>query len=359
MPNDAELDLTPEERALYDSIDADSIDLDADTLIPKEEDESKKAQQPNASEGADEKNPDQPSNTQESGNNEEIDGDPDYYDDLDWNKINPDVEAVEIVHNGTKMKLSINELKTFAQKGVDYTKKTQELSRQRSKIKALEQSGISDDDISLLMDIKAGNKDAIKSVLVQHKIDPLDIDLEETSNYVPPKRVLPVVDEEWNEVLNEVTKSKTKDKLLQLVDGEWDNESFKVLRDHPKALLDLNGDLGAEEGKLSLYDVLKPTFEKRKALLRANGDRTPDVHIYAQTRNEYFQKLDNTKKTQIENKQVIDKRDKRQAATLPNIKSKAASPKDLLGKPNTYESPHDIPDEEFDNWAKENGVLFD
>ena len=97
---------------------------------------------------------------------------------------NPKQEEFEINAVGTTVKFTLDELKEFASKGLDYTKKMHEISPWRKQIAAMADNGVSQEDINMLIDLKKGNKDAILDLVKQNGIDPLEIDLESTK-YVP------------------------------------------------------------------------------------------------------------------------------------------------------------------------------
>ena len=77
--------------------------------------------------------------------------------------------------NGEDIEVSEEEAIKLAQKGYDYTFKTQALSKYKKQFEAMEQAGIKDDDIELLKKIKTGDKEALAFLAKNAQIDPYEI----------------------------------------------------------------------------------------------------------------------------------------------------------------------------------------
>lgn len=92
-------------------------------------------------------------------------------------------ETYSITIGGQEVNLTLEEMKLFAQKGGDYTRKTQDLAKSRADIELMNEKNLSHEDLVMLADIKSGNKEAFAAMAKQAGIDPLDV--EDTSSYVP------------------------------------------------------------------------------------------------------------------------------------------------------------------------------
>jgi hypothetical protein len=354
---------TPEEQEILDSINADDIDLEdlSDVQVTQGEQNTQvDIEDNNVTEGQVEQ-PTTVTTEEDSAAATQEDEVPDYYEDLDWNKLNPDVEAFTVKVNGTDMKLTLREMQTLASKGMDYTKKTQQLAKQRGIVDAIERYKISEEDIALLTDIKAGKKEAIGTVLKNAKIDPLDLNLDEIQPYVPPKVVLADNQIALNEVAEQLKSSPVYGKITDLVSNEWSDGSLKIIEQQPQILLDIEKDLTPMgEGKPSMYDLVKPIYEKRLVLAKSIGNTQPNLEVYAHARREYLANVNNTGRQLQEAKEITAKRDIRKAASLPASKSVASTPSSILkiGQ-KEIKSAYDISDKELDDWAKEQGILLD
>jgi hypothetical protein len=70
---------------------------------------------------------------------------------------------------------SDEEVQTMINQSLDYTVKTQQLSKYRKSIESMESNGINDEDLVLLGKIKAGDKDAISFLTKKVGLDPMDL----------------------------------------------------------------------------------------------------------------------------------------------------------------------------------------
>jgi len=92
------------------------------------------------------------------------------------NEKEEDSDKYAITHKGQEMNMSIDELRAMAQKGFDYTSKTQNLSKQRDIVEVAVENGLTKEDLVILADIKSGNKEAMALLANKAEIDPYDID---------------------------------------------------------------------------------------------------------------------------------------------------------------------------------------
>jgi len=93
----------------------------------------------------------------------------------------PEKEVFTIKHNGVDMTLSKEEMLMLANKGFDYTSKTQDLSTKRHRLEMLD--GMSDEDLQSFVDASKGNKEAFATIANKANIDPYDVD--GTGEYKP------------------------------------------------------------------------------------------------------------------------------------------------------------------------------
>ena len=96
----------------------------------------------------------------------------------------PKIAKYKVKANGTELELTNDELLQLAPKALNYTQKMQEIAPWRKSISALKDNGMTHDDVNLMIDIMKGDKDAIAEIVKRHKIDTLDLDVEE-SKYRP------------------------------------------------------------------------------------------------------------------------------------------------------------------------------
>lgn len=126
--------------------------------------------------------------TDEEDAPEETDGEPDEDTEEDATEEEPsdsteEPETYSITIGGQEVNLTLDEMKLFAQKGGDYTRKTQDLAKSRAEIEFMKEHGLSHEDLVTLKDIKTGNKEAFAAIAKQAGIDPLDV--QEDTSYKP------------------------------------------------------------------------------------------------------------------------------------------------------------------------------
>ena len=107
----------------------------------------------------------------------------------------------EVKHNGQVMKLTEDEMLMMANKGFDYTSKTQDLATKRKTLDIVD--GLDDNLLQTVSDAKSGNKEAVAKLVRDFGIDPYDIDTEQTT-YKP-------VVEEKNYALDDVIEKINRD----------------------------------------------------------------------------------------------------------------------------------------------------
>lgn len=88
--------------------------------------------------------------------------------------------------NGKELQLkSPQEAVKLIQMGANYTQKMQGLAGYRKKIQMLKNADLLDDEkLNYLIDLASGNPEAVKKLLKDRKLDPLDLNMDE-NNYVP------------------------------------------------------------------------------------------------------------------------------------------------------------------------------
>lgn len=137
--------------------------------------------------------------------------------------------------NGKTVQLnSAEEAISLMQKGVDYTRKMQDIARYRKPILMLEQANLlNEDQLSFLIDLNNGNQEAIRKLLKEKNIDAFDLPSnEEPINYIPGSHN--VTDEEVNfKSLVEDIKDRPNGTYLLRDIKNMDNDSKVLLYKNP------------------------------------------------------------------------------------------------------------------------------
>lgn len=243
--------------------------------------------------------------------------------------------------NGQEYDFTLEELQKLAPKALDYTKKMQNIAPYRKTITAMEENGISQADLNLLIDIKKGNKEAIGSLLKQMNIDPLDVNTEEV-NYAPNDYGIDDSTYKLNQVFTELESDETFETTKNVM-KVLDNDSKKLLTENPDLIYDLNDDI-----KSGIFHKIKPMADKLGAL---DGYKNSYLTYYFHAGTEFLKQEEALKKSKIEQDRLKQQEVTRakQNAGIPSNK-----PKNSLN--NVIQYAHEISDEDYQAWLKERGL---
>ena len=184
--------------------------------------------------------------------------------------------------NGKMIQLkSPEEAIALMQMGANYTRKMQEIQPHRKVLLMLENNGLLDEGkLSYLIDLDKKNPDAIKKLVKDAGIDPLDIDTSEEPAYrVGNHRVS---DEEavFRSVLDDLSATDNGKQTLQVINSTWDQASKELLWKNPGVMNLIN-----QQRELGIYDRILTEVERRKALGQVPINQ-PLLQIYQQVGQE-------------------------------------------------------------------------
>lgn len=210
---------------------------------------------------------------------------------------------------GKDFDFTIDELKTLASKGIDYTTKLQKISPYRKAISAMEENGITQEDIFQLIEMKKGNKDAIGAFTKKHNIALSDIEQGEqnASQYQPNSYGNEY--SELNEIDRELSQSMEQPYYNKMVDfvNKLDKTSQDFFINNPEALRIL-----ADDVNTGMFDKIKTEMDKDYYL--GNYDKSlPILQRYINTNNKLKATMQNNKASvdkvnnQNTNPQQVDK----------------------------------------------------
>lgn len=270
--------------------------------------------------------------------------------------------------NGKDYEFSEDEIKqqfpkVFAQ-AMDYTKKMQAIKPWRKTIDAIEQSKLSHDDVSLMIDVLKGDKAAIATVLKRTGVDTLELDIDSDSKYVPKsygrdESVLAIKD-----IVDEISQDQEYAVTSRIIDKEWDEGSWKEISSNPILIKQLhidvkNGDFAKVQPiaeKMKLYNPGQGTdLDYYKAAARVYygelaQQKQYEQQVQAQQQNKQVQVQQERKVAEVRQKEI-----QRTTTTQAAAKRKAAAPtKTGGGKPQGVIDYLDASEEDFNNWYKTN-----
>lgn len=172
-------------------------------------------------------------------------------------------EAVTSKFKANGMDMSItdpSEIIGLMQQGLNYTKKSQELSVAKRFYSTLREAGINEDDLSLLIDVHKKNPEAIAKLVNESGVNLYDVDDDAVSKYKPSTSV----PTEAKLVLQDTLDSlKSHEKYEQTISTvlEWDADSqFEISNKDPNFLPEL-----ANHISNGLYDHVQGMLLRERA----------------------------------------------------------------------------------------------
>jgi hypothetical protein len=146
---------------------------------------------------------------------------------------------------------SVDQARQLMQMGVDYSRKMEQMKPYQRVLKTLERADLVDESkINFLIDLANKQPEAIKKLLKDSDIDPLDLDLEDSNDYRPNDHLIPESEMAIEEVLDTVRESPAFNKTVDVITG-WDTASKRLLMDNPQVIRHLNDHMEA-----GIYDMI-------------------------------------------------------------------------------------------------------
>ena len=184
--------------------------------------------------------------------------------------------------NGKMIQLkSPEEAIALMQMGANYTRKMQEIQPHRKVLLMLENNGLLDEGkLSYLIDLDKKNPDAIKKLVKDAGLDPMDIDTSEESAYRVGNHRVSDEEAAFRGVLDELSTTDNGKQTLQVINSTWDQASKELLWKNPGVMNLIN-----QQRELGIYDRILTEVERRKALGQVPINQ-PLLQIYQQVGQE-------------------------------------------------------------------------
>ena len=174
---------------------------------------------------------------------------------------------------------SMDDLRSLANMGIDYSRKMRDMKPLRSVGETLAKAGILVDGVvdeaalTRLIDINSGNKDAIAQLLKEQDIDPLDMETEDI-NYVPETSMVSEGTIAIQDIEAELNNRGSLDNVIDAV-GRLDDRSKQFFNETPAHLLTLQEDIAS-----GAFEEIMGTVEYEKSLNRLGN--LSDMEAYVQ-----------------------------------------------------------------------------
>lgn len=221
------------------------------------------------------------------------------------------VPTFRLKADGTEFELTEDELKQLASKGMNYTKKMQDIKEYREHVSAIKEAALSKDDINLMIDVLKGDKDALATVMKRTGVDALDVDVE-NSRYVPKNYGRNEVELEIEEVVESISRDPEYVTTKHIISSNWDKQSQMEFVKDPIKIAKLHEDV-----KNGTFDQVVPMMLKKKAL---DGARKSDIEYYIEAGTDYYQ----NKAREAYNASVIEAEKAKKQAEIKVVKEQEA-----------------------------------
>lgn len=164
--------------------------------------------------------------------------------------------------NGREIKLnSPEEAIKLMQMGANYTRKMQDLAPKMKLVTMLDNNKVSESELSYLLDLKNKDPEAIKKLIKDSGIDPLDINTAEPSSYKPNNHSVDDRQVVFNEKVDELKSSEDGIKTLVEINNNWDDVSKEALWNSPELM-----DVFHQQRQNGIYPQIATEMERQRTL---------------------------------------------------------------------------------------------
>lgn len=168
----------------------------------------------------------------------------------------------------------LEQFETVFGQAMNYTQKMQKIAPYRKMISALEQEGISHDNLNLAIDALKGDKGAIKKLLEIAKVDAYDLTSEDENEkpYIPKEYGKNETQLDIEEITGKIQNDEEFKITTDVIDNQWDDASRTLIANNPNMITGLHNDI-----KSGVYDTVAPAAMKMKVL---DGNTKSDIEYY-------------------------------------------------------------------------------
>lgn len=184
--------------------------------------------------------------------------------------------------NGKTIEIRTPEdIKQLMRMGANYTRKMQDIAPHRKIIAMLENNGMLDESkLSYYIDLDKKNPEAIKKLIKDSGIDPLDIDVSTEANYQKGNHQVSDDEIAFRNILEDVKSAPGGQETLRVIDSTWDQASKNELWKSPEVLSIIQ-----QQRDNGVYDRIT-TEINRQTMLGTIPTGTPFVQAYMRIGNE-------------------------------------------------------------------------
>lgn len=256
-----------------------------------------------------------------------------------------DAIMAEFKANGKMQTVSsVEEVRQLMAMGANYNKKMNGLKEDRRYIQMLKNNELLDESkLNYLIDLSKKDPKAIKQLLKESEIDPMDLDMESDtdSEYKPNTYTVDDSQVQLDDVLVALQDTETYSTTIDIIGTKWDVTSREELANNPSDITKLNSDVAS-----GVYDEVVEVLERERML--GNLEGVTDFKAYKMVGNAMHAK--GLFKAQQANTQQAPVQQVNEAPKIADVKKKAAATP-RMSKPakpiKVTKNPLSMSDEEF------------
>jgi hypothetical protein len=173
-----------------------------------------------------------------------------------------DVVMGPIKANGKEITLkSPEEARQLIQMGANYTRKMQELAPHRKVVQMLANNNIDESRLNFLIDLDKKDPEAIKKLIMDSGIDPLDIDTKTESAYRAGSHQISDQEVAFTTQMDELESSDEGKATLNEIGKNWDKASKDELYHDPGIMAVIH-----QQREAGIYAIITTEMERQKTL---------------------------------------------------------------------------------------------
>ena len=170
---------------------------------------------------------------------------------------------------------SIEEVIRLMQMGAGFGRKLQDMQPHIKTLKMLEKENLLDPtELSFLIDIRNKNPEAIKKIIKDANIDPLDLNIEDNVSYKPVDRSVTDAEMNFEDALSSLKERTNGAEFIQHINQSWDKESMGLLWEKPELL-----GIFQDQRESGVYDKIVAEIEHQKTFGKI-APNTPFIQAY-------------------------------------------------------------------------------
>lgn len=157
---------------------------------------------------------------------------------------------------------SADEAIKLMQMGANYNRKMRDLQPHRKVLTMLQNNDLLDESkLSYLIDLDKRDPQAIKKLIKDAGIDPMDIDTSVEPTYVEGSHRVSDEEVDFNTAIQDLVSAEGGAETLQVIRDKWDQASKDVLWKEPAVMAAIH-----EQRKNGVYDLIEAEVDRRRLL---------------------------------------------------------------------------------------------